>query len=184
HLFWRRGQVGNAHADGIVDCIHDGRNRRHHGRLTDALHPQWTDRIRVLDNDRIDLRHVERCRQDVFGEARRAGPPIFQPVILHQRLSERLHDPTFDLSFYALGMDRTPDVVRRPDAKDLDLARYRVDLDLGDLGTKYIGLPGTARTIDRIKTGRVGAEAGRANGHHTAALRQVHCLPHRHAVIG
>src|SRR5262245_4663834 len=171
YFFRRRGQIHNSYTDRIVDCVHDGRDGRHHRRLADAFHSQGTDRIRILDNDRIDPRHIERCRQDVFGEARRAGLPIFQLVILHQCLSERLHDSAFDLSFHALGIDRATDIVRCPDSKDLDLARYRIDLDFGDLGPEYVGLPRTPRPIDRIKTRRIGAKTGGADGDYTAAFR-------------
>src|SRR5262245_48901011 len=108
------------------------------------LTPRWTDRIRILDDDRIDAWHIERGWQNIFGKARRGGPPIGQLVVFHQRLPERLHGSALDLPLHALRIDGPPDIVRRPDSKDLHLACYSVDFDLGDLGTEYIGLPGSA----------------------------------------
>src|SRR5581483_5562572 len=120
------------------------------GRLADAFDAEWSDRIRILDDDRVDLRHIERRGQDVFGKARCAGAALLELVVLHQALAECLHDTALALAFDALGVDGTADVVRGPDAEHLHFAGDRVDLDLGDLAAEHIGLPRLAGTVDGI----------------------------------
>src|SRR4029453_173337 len=109
-----------------------------------AFDAEGADRIGILDDDRIDAWHIERGWQNIFGQTGRRGPPIRQLVVFHQRLSERLYDSALDLPLHALRIDGPADIMRRPDSKDLHLACYRVDFDLGDLGTEHIGLPGSA----------------------------------------
>src|SRR5690348_1626444 len=55
----RRRERGDAHANGVVDRVHDRRNGRHHRGLADAFDAQRTNGIRILDDDRIDARHVQ-----------------------------------------------------------------------------------------------------------------------------
>ena len=84
--------------------------------------------------------------------------PLSELVVLHQPLSQRLYDAAFDLALHALRIHRAADIVRRPDAEHLYLTGHRIDLDLGDLSAEYIGLPGSARAVDRIETRGIGAE--------------------------
>ena len=108
----------------------------------------------------------------------------FEAIILHQGLTERLDDGTFDLAFDALRIDRTADIMSGPDAEHLDLAGDGVDFDLGDLAAKDIGLPGPAGTVDGVKAGMVGGERTGADGHDAALLADVDGFGHGHLQIG
>src|SRR6185312_4056762 len=130
--------------------------------LANTLHAERPDRVRIFDDDRIDMRHVERRWQNVFGKPGRGGAAALDFVVFHKALPERLHHPAFDLSFDALRIDGATDIVRRPDAKHLDLAGDGIDFNFGNLAAEYVSLPGPTGTIDRMKTGRVCAKGGRA----------------------
>src|SRR5262249_43157463 len=140
--------------------------------------------IAILQNYGRHVWNVERRRQDIFGEARRAGMALVELVVLHKALTERLDDAALDLTFDAAGIYSAANIMHRPDAKHLHLAGDGVDLNFGDLAAEDIGLPGTTGAIDRIEPGGVGAERRRADRNHAAVLGDVHGFAHRDAMVG
>src|SRR6266850_7167342 len=58
HLRWRHRQLGEADAGGVLHRVGDGAERWNDGRLADATHAVRMARVRDLDEDRVDHRHV------------------------------------------------------------------------------------------------------------------------------
>jgi hypothetical protein len=56
--------------------------------------------------------------------------------VFRQGLADSLHDTTLDLSLMRERVDYRSDVMRRDQAAKLDLASFRINLDLGDLRGK------------------------------------------------
>src|SRR5690606_1272773 len=83
----RSRQRRDPDSNGIVDGVDDRRRRRNEGRLTDALGPERAVRIRILDDDRIDLRNVERGRQNVLREPRGRRIAVYSFVLFHKSLA-------------------------------------------------------------------------------------------------
>ena len=111
--------------------------------------------------------------------------PSLELVVLHQSLTERLHDAAFDLAFDALRIDRAADVVRRPDAEHLHLAGDGIDFDFGDLAAEHIGLPGPAGAVDRIEAGACRCRTSRSRpAPRRGFLAHADGFAHGDAVIG
>src|SRR6266850_7901503 len=58
HLGWRHRELGEADAGGVLHRVGDGAERWNDGRLADAAHAVGMARVRDLDEDRVDHRHV------------------------------------------------------------------------------------------------------------------------------
>src|ERR1700682_634150 len=119
-----------------------------------------------------------------LGETRRRGVARRQFVVSHQTLAERLDDAAFDLTFDAARIDRAADVMGRPDAEHLHLARQGIDFDFGDLASKHIGLPRRAAAIGRAETGVVSGEVRRSDWNDAAFFDVLDGLRHRLPEIG
>ena len=97
--------------------------------LAKAFRPHRADGIGFFDEDCVDDRHVARRRDQIVVQILGMAGDIF----LHQRHAETLGDAALDLPSGEKRVDHPPEIMRRGDADDLDLAKLQVDLDLGDL---------------------------------------------------
>src|SRR3989475_8807264 len=70
HLGWRHRQLGEADTGGVLHRVGDGAERWDDGRLADATHAVRMARVRDLDEDRVDHRHVGRDGHPIVEEAR------------------------------------------------------------------------------------------------------------------
>ncbi|MNY34728.1 hypothetical protein D3C86_1690930 [compost metagenome] len=121
------GGFGHLGADGVGDRRQDGRRRPDQGRLADAAGPVGTSDVGVLEEDRLDGRHVHHGRQDVVGETGVEDLALPPDHFLHEGHAEALGDAPLDLAGDQLGVEGLADVVNRDDALHLDLARLDVD---------------------------------------------------------
>ena len=84
----------------------------------------------ILDQHRLDRRHVERGRHEVVGEARVRDPPAARLDLLHHGQAEPLRRPALDLALDRQRVDGAADVLRRADPDDP--RQPELDVDLGD----------------------------------------------------
>ena len=77
---------------------------------------------------------MSRDRRDlVVAEGERGHAPVLDAQLLHQRVADALDEAAVDLPLVADRVDDLADVVGGGEVEQLDLARLRVDRDLGDL---------------------------------------------------
>ena len=94
HAVGRRGHAVNAHADRVMDGVQDRGRGRDQRLLADALGAERADRRGVLDQDRLDRRHVADGRDQIVVQVL-AAP---RRELLHQRQAETLRDAALDLA--------------------------------------------------------------------------------------
>ena len=94
----RTGHAGEL-APGRGAQRRDDRGRRDDGRrLADALDAVGRVGLGILDQHRLDRRHVERGRDQVVGEARVRDQAVARLDLLHQREPEALRGAALDLA--------------------------------------------------------------------------------------
>ena len=170
HLLGRDRHLVDPDTDGVVDRIGDRRHDRQQRALPDFFGAERSARIRILDELSEHLGHVERRRALVLQHRRklvhqgvrelRRQPA--ERLFLHQRFAERHVDAAFDLTSDERRIERTADVVRDPDARHMDPAGGRIDLDLDDGGGVGVGgrrphaaaLESGGRSRWRVRPGR------------------------------
>src|SRR5258708_18710494 len=91
-------------------------------------------RVRDLDQDRVDHRHVGADRHAIVEEARvlQMAIPIVD-VFLAERPADALRHTALHLALDIGGMYRPADVLYRRVAQNLDVAGLRVDLDIANM---------------------------------------------------
>jgi hypothetical protein len=130
----RHRQFGEAAVDRAVDRVGDRRHRRHDVDFADALGAVGVRRVRDLDEDRLDHRHVGRDRHPVVEEAGVVEPAIaIVDVFLVERPADALRDAALDLALDIGGVDRLADILRCDKAQDRHLAGLGIDLDIAEL---------------------------------------------------
>src|SRR6266852_8206791 len=106
HLRRRHRQLSEADAGGVFHRVGDRPERRDDGRLADAAHAVRMARVRDLDEDRVDHRHVGGHGHAVVEEARVLQLAVGAvDVLLVQRPADALHRPTLELSLDVARMD-------------------------------------------------------------------------------
>ena len=112
----RRGQLVDPDAGRVVDRGDDGRRAHVHRQLADALRTVRRAAERRLDEDRPDVRRVERGRDEVRREPVVQVPPVAQLHLLDRRVADRLERAALDL---ALAQDRVDDLADVVDGDDV-----------------------------------------------------------------
>jgi len=82
HLGGRHRQFGQAAVDGAVDRVGDRRHRRHDVDFADPLGAVGVGRVRHLDEDRLDHRHVGGDRDPIIEEAGIIEAPVLVVDVL------------------------------------------------------------------------------------------------------
>ena len=125
--------------DGVGDCGGGRRVRR----LADALDVYGPTPSPGAQHDGLERRDVGNGRDLVVAERERGDAPVFEQQLLHERVADALDEAAVDLPLVADGVDDLARVVRRREVEQLDLARLRVDRDLGDLHREagHLGAP-------------------------------------------
>src|SRR6516225_10081478 len=117
----RHRQVAHANADRVVDRVGDGRHWRHDRHLADTAGAERMPRVRVLDHDGVDHRHVGGDRHAIVEKARIFETPVLVVnVLLVQCPADALCHPALDLALDIGGMDRAADILYRGVTQDLD----------------------------------------------------------------
>ena len=145
----QRDAVG-AHAGRVMDGAEDGRGRRHQRGLADSLGARGTERLAILDQEALDLRHVAHGRNEIVVQVLGAAGQI----LLHQREAQPLRHAALDLALDERRIDRPADIVRGHDAQDLHRAQLDIDFDFGQLRGESIGRIGHALPIGIERRGR------------------------------
>ncbi len=142
----RDGVAGNCVTrtpDRVADGVEDRRRGRDQHMLAEPLGAERSFRVRDLDQDRLDRRHVADGRDQivvkVFGAA--------WNVLFHQRHADALRDAALDLAFGELRVDRLADVMRGGDLDQPDRAELQVDFQFGDLRAIAIDGVGAALAL-------------------------------------
>src|SRR6185503_20853679 len=112
----------DAHANRVEDGIRDGRHDREQRPPADFLRAEWSGWIRMFDELREDLRHVEARRALVFEDRRElvhermreTRGQAAEGLLFHQRFTESHVDAALDLAARERRIDCTADVVRDP----------------------------------------------------------------------
>src|ERR1700682_202602 len=101
------GHAADAYTSCIVNCVENCRSGRDYRLFTDPFGTEWPNGRRVFDENRLDLRHVARGRNQVVMKVLAfAGKKL-----LHQRHPQALGGAAFDLSFNECWIDGPSDVV-------------------------------------------------------------------------
>ena len=96
--------------------------------------PNGMARVRHLDEDRVDHRHVGRDRAAVVEKARVIHAALLVvDVFLVERPADALGDAALDLALDIGWMDRAADILRRGVAQHRDMAGLGIDLDIADM---------------------------------------------------
>src|SRR5882724_13066535 len=103
--------MAHPYAEGVVERVGDGGDRRAHGALASA--ERW---VLIFYYVNLDRRRPRESQDRIVLPRRRAGPPGFL-----QRPARRLHAAAFDLVRDAVGIDRQADVHRRHEPRDAQL---------------------------------------------------------------
>src|SRR5579862_1552738 len=117
------------HADCVVDRIGDGRNRSGKRSFAALLGAEWTLGIDALDDDRLDLRRLDRRRTAVLEQTGIHQHPVFPDHFFGESLSHAHPDRAYDLPLNRNRIERAPAIMRRPDFVNRDLARLFVNAD-------------------------------------------------------
>ena len=144
------GHAVRAHAGRVMDGAEDRRRGRHQAGLADALGAGGAERLAILDQDALDLRHVADGRDQIVVQVLGAAGQIF----LHQRQAQALGDAALDLAFDQGRIDGPADIVGGDDAQHLHRAELDIDLDLGDLRGEGVGRVGHALAVGIERRGR------------------------------
>ena len=176
----RTGARAEVAAGRVAQRRDDRGGRDDRRRLADALDAVGRVRVGILDQHRLDRRHVERGRDQVVGEARVRDQPVARLDLLHHGEAEALRDPALDLALDRLPVDRPADLLRGADPDDAGEAEIDVDLrddahrrdrerDVGALAGHLAGLgierrrrPGGGRRARRRPRRRRASRARRA----------------------
>src|SRR5207302_3949991 len=139
HLFGGDRYLVDPHAERIVYRGAQGGRHRQQGALARLLGPVWAFGVDRLDDERLDLRHVEKSRRLVLEHRRPLVQAFAKRLLLHERFAEAHVHAAFDLAFHEQWVDRTSDVVRDPDLVDANQAGARVGVDVDDARRVAVG---------------------------------------------
>src|SRR5262249_14293439 len=139
-------QAGLADADGVVDRVRDGAQRRGDVALTDAADTQRGAGGRHLDDDGGGHRGGE-GGGDAGVEQGRVSPHagLVVEVLLRQGHTDALHGAALHLTFHVAAVHRTPGVLDDRVLQDRDLAGVLVNLDVHDVSAVGRGAGGAAQ---------------------------------------
>src|SRR6266508_5515383 len=138
------GHLGDPDTDRVVDRVRDGRRRRSHRGLAEAVRAERAVLLGLLDDHRVDGGDVLDAQRAVVEEVRvqRQAGGLVDEQLLGEDRPERHDDAALDLLADRERVDGPPDVVGGDVPEDLDAAGERVDLDLGRVGGPGGLLPG------------------------------------------
>src|SRR6266511_2772074 len=126
--------VSHECAGGVEDRRGDRGSGSVHRQFAYSLSAERSVRVFLLNYDRLHLRRVERCRDDVICQAVVHNATALPNQFLEQSVADRLQRPAFDLPGGQRRMDGAPDVLRGRDLERRHFVSIHVDFDLGDLG--------------------------------------------------
>ena len=134
----RRGNGQHRHAQpgGRSHRVGHGRGRLDVRRLADALGAVGPDQARMLDEDRVHARHVERGRHLVVREIRVQHAAALVDDLLGERLAQPLRHPALDLPLDVRGVHGEADVLRDHVLVERDLARLGIDGEVDRVGVE------------------------------------------------
>src|SRR3712207_4137053 len=127
----------------VVDGAENGRCGGDQRRFPYALCPERPERVWILDQIRLDRRHIADGRDQVIVEVLRAP----RHELLHQSEAQPLGDAAMDLTLRQRRVDDATCVMRGDDGQHLAGAERGVYLHLGDLGRKAVSSVGYTLTI-------------------------------------
>src|SRR5262245_32669682 len=111
-----------------------------------------------LNYDRLHLRRVERCGDDVICQTVVHDAPALPNQFLEQSVADRLQRSAFDLPGGQRRVDGAADVLRGRDLERRHFVSIHIDFDLGDLGAvgeDRISVAGVS-VIVPLDAGRIG----------------------------
>ena len=133
-FFRRNRQVADAHADGVRHGVGDGWRDRRERALTDALDLVGTDTVCRLYQHRVVSGGASGMVGNLYSPKEGfVTSAVLDLQLLGQGVANALHDGTINLALVPDRIDDLADIMGRGEAQHLDLARLRVNSDLGDL---------------------------------------------------
>src|ERR1700722_2057333 len=130
-LRWRHRRLEHSDADGAIDRVGDGRDRRHDRHFADAAYAQGMTGVGFLDDDGFDHRQVEAGRHAVVEESgvtQRAL--VVVKIFFVERPAETLRGAALHLAFDVARMNRLARILRDGASEDLYFAGVGIDLDV------------------------------------------------------
>ena len=121
-------------ADRVVESVGDRRRDIGDTGLSHSLGSERSVGIGLLDQDHLDLRHIQGRQHLVGGEAVGEDLPglLVDGQVLGQCIAQSLIGSTLEARFDREGVDRLADVVGHHVLENLDDAGLDVDFDLGE----------------------------------------------------
>src|SRR5712691_9860165 len=130
----RHRQLSEADAGGVFHRVGDRPERRDDGRLADAAHAVRMARVRDLDEDRVDHRHVGRHRHPVVEEARVLQLAVGAvDVLLVQRPADTLYGPALELSLDVRRVEGAAGILSDRVAQDRHAPGLGIDLEVDEV---------------------------------------------------
>ena len=162
HLLGRDRDLIDPDADRVVHGRADRGRDRQQGALSGLLRAVRPLGIDGLDDERLHLGHVEKCRRLVLQHRRPLVEALAKRLLFHERLAKTHVDAALDLPFDQQRIDRAADVMGDPDPVHVDESRAGVDVEVDHARRVAVG---RARSDPRalVRTGdprrRVAARA-------------------------
>src|SRR5262245_53161107 len=102
-----RRSLRDAHARRILDGREDGRRRRNERRLANALGTEGTKGGGIFDQDRLHLRHVTKCRNEIVMQVLGTA----WNILFHKGQAQTLRNAAMDLALDRGWIDRPADIM-------------------------------------------------------------------------